>query len=123
MMASLNQKGKIDSCLSLITVFLHLADFNLRTICDVLGAIETKWFKIGIQLGISHEKLLQFHGSPDPLSAVINEWLKGNVMESDVPISWESIAKALKSKYVGEPRLAEEINMTYCQQNGTFMID
>ena len=90
--------------------------FDLRIICDALGSIETKWFKIGIQLGIPHIKLLEFQGSPDPLSAVVNYWLKGNVIESAVPISWQSIVAALKSTYVGEPGLAEQISMDYCQQ-------
>ncbi len=64
------------------------------------------WFKIGVQLGIPHSKLLEFEEMRDPLAAVIDYWLKGNVTESASPISWNSIVTALKSAYVGEPGLA-----------------
>ena len=80
-----------------------------------MGSVETKWFKIGIQLGIPRDKLLEFQQSPDPLSAVVDYWLRGNVTESVIPISWQSIANALKSKRVGEPGLAEQIIKDYCQ--------
>ena len=81
-----------------------------------MGSVKTKWLEIGIQLGIPRSKLLEFKKEDDPLSAVVDYWLRGNVTESVVPISWESIVTALKSKYVGEPGLAEEITKEYCQQ-------
>ena len=33
------------------------------------------------------------------------------------PISWKSIVAALKSKHVGEPALADEVNKKYCQDH------
>ena len=76
------------------------------------------WFQIGIQLGIPHYKLKAFKEEPDPLSAVIDYWLMGNVPESTVPISWKSIVAAMKVDSVGEPGLAEQIYRKYCQQEG-----
>ena len=67
-------------------------------------------------MGIPRNKLLEFQGSPDPLAAVIDYWLRGNVTE---PISWDTIVTALRSHYVSEAGLAEEINQKYCQQKGT----
>ena len=69
---------------------------------------------IGVQLGIPHAKLLQFRDEIDPLSAVVNYWLRGN---AGVPISWKSIVTALKSEYVGEPGLAQRIYSKYCSIN------
>ena len=80
--------------------------------CNALGGVKTKWFKIGIQLGIPRNKLEEFEGKEDPLSAVVDYWLRGNVK---TPISWKSIVEALKSEYVGEPALAETISKKYCQ--------
>ena len=88
----------------------------MKNICDALGSVETKWFKIGIQLGIPRDKLQEFKKEDDPLSAVVDYWLRGNVEESVAPISWKTIVAALKSKYVGEPALAEEISKKYGQQ-------
>ena len=94
-------------------MLLSHTDIDLRTICDALGRIESKWFKIGVQLGIPRSKLLEFKKEDDPLSAVVDYWLKGNVK---LPISWESIVKLLKSDYVGEPGLADEITLKYCKE-------
>ncbi len=91
----------------------------MRAICDALGSIKTKWFEIGIQLGIPRNKLKEFEEERDPLSAVVDYWLRENVTEPVVPVSWKSIAAALKSKYVGEPGLAELISKKYCQQDDT----
>lgn len=76
-----------------------------------------KWFLIGIQLGIPRNTLKQFENEADPFSAAVDYWLKGNVKDSGVPISWKSIVTALKSRYVGEPALAEELNKKYQQQH------
>ena len=75
-----------------------------------------KWFEIGIQLGVPRNILKQFKSEDDPLSASVDYWLKGNVVESAVPISYQSLVTALKSKHVGEPALAEETSKKYCQQ-------
>lgn len=49
----------------------------------------------------------------DPLSAMIDYWLKGNVVGSE--ISWKTIVAALKAEAVGEMELADEIATRYCQ--------
>ena len=92
------------------------ADLTLRTICTELGRVQYLWFQIGIQLGIPHHVLKQFEGGIDPLSAVINFWLKGN---TSVVISWKSIVKALKSDAINEISLAEKIRKEYCYQDDT----
>ncbi len=88
----------------------------MKNICDALGSIKTKWFEIGVQLGIPRRKLLEFEEERDPLSAVVDYWLQGNVTESVSPISWKSIVAALKSDYVGEPGLAKQISKKYYYQ-------
>ncbi len=87
---------------------------TLRTVCNELGEVEYKAFKIGIQLGISRSKMLLFKQKDDILSEVVDFWLRGNV--PDVPITWGSVVKALKSKQVGEPGLAKVISEKYCCQ-------
>ena len=71
-----------------------------------------KWFQIGIQLGIPHHILRQFSNENDPLSAALDYWLKGNVVESNL---WKSIVAALESTFVDEPLFANEISRKYCQ--------
>ena len=87
---------------------------NLRAICNELGRIKHKYFEIGIQLGIPRNKLLEF--TKDPLSAAMDYWLRGNAMDTPVPISWTSIVTALKSPHVDEGGLADAISKKYCQE-------
>ncbi len=81
--------------------------------------VETKWFRIGIQLGIPRSTLEKFKkDEDDPLSAVVNYFLKGNVKKLS-PISWKSIVAALESEYVGESGIAEQIIEEYCKPEDT----
>lgn len=86
---------------------------DLKTVCEKLGEVTYKWFKIGIQLGIPYHKLMEFREESEPFIAVINYWLKGNV--EDVPLIWSSIVTALSSRFVGEVGLARRISKEcYC---------
>lgn len=83
------------------------AMLNLKTICNILGGISYKWFKIGVQLGIPFNTLKEYEKEDDPLSAVIDYWLKGNVSNEDCPISWQTLVTVLSS--IGELGLAKQI--------------
>ena len=48
----------------------------------------------------------------DPLAAVVDYWLRGNV--EGVTISWKSVAEAMESSHVGERGLAKRIRMAHC---------
>ncbi len=97
------------------------ADLDLRKVCRALGRVKAKWFVIGVQLGIPHDKLEEFKEERDPLSAVVAFWLNGNV--ADIPISWKTIVEALKSIHVGEPGLAGEISQQYCPREDTTKVE
>ena len=102
-----------------IIMLLFSSGLNLRIICEELGTLKTEWHTIGVQLGIPAHKLNEFEKKDDPLSLVVGYWLDGNVPESEVPVSWESIVKALRSKYVGRPGLADRITLKYCMEGET----
>jgi hypothetical protein len=86
----------------------------LKDVCDELGVIKYKWFEFGVQLGIPYNKLKEFETERDPLSAVIDYWLRGNV--EPVPTTWEPITKALESSHVGETGLARRIRIKHCEE-------
>ena len=92
---------------------------TLKDVCAALAKVKTKWFIIGVQLGIPRHKLQEFKYDLDPLSAVVYYWLRGNVTESDDPISWQTIVAVLKCDYIEESKLAEIINAKYCQKEGS----
>ena len=94
-------------------MFVATPAFDLRSVCNELGTVKYKWFKIGVQLGIPHNKLLEFKKEEDPLAAAINYWLCGNLEKSNNP-SWKSVVTALKSPHVDESGLAKSIAQKYC---------
>ena len=102
------------TCYAVHFIGVNCRALNLMNICSELSDIAHKRFKIGIQLGIPRNKLEELEGEQDPLSAIVNYWLRGNV--KDVPLSWRSIVKALTSKHVGEMGLANVIDKKYCQE-------
>ncbi len=65
---------------------------------------------MGIQLGIPRHVLKQFEKEDDPLSAVVDYWLEGNVMKPATPVSWKSVVAALEAESVEEKALAESIS-------------
>jgi hypothetical protein len=94
----------------------HESSLTLKDVCGELGEIQHLWFTFGVQLGIPRNKLKEFERESDPLSAVIDYWLRGNV--ECAPISWEHIAKALGSSHVGETGLARRIRIKHCEKEG-----
>ena len=94
---------------------LHLASIDLKTVCDELGEVKRKFLQIGVQVGISHDKLLEFKEMSDPFAASINYWLRGNVKDSQISQSWEAIVAALESSHVDEIGLAKKIKAKYCK--------
>lgn len=85
---------------------------DVRTVCFALATIEYKWLRFGVQLGIPRHVLKKFENERDPLSAVVDYWLRGNV--KDVPRSWRYIVDTLKSDYVDEGGLSRSIEDQYC---------
>lgn len=93
---------------------IHIESLNVRTVCNELSSVEHKAYRIGLQLGVPHCKMIVYkqQQGDDALSTAIDYWLRGNA--PDVPITWNSIVEALKSHHVGEAGLAEAIATKYC---------
>ena len=92
-------------------LLFHPDRFDLRTIYNELAVVKYKWFKIGIQLNVPHHKLKEFEKEEDPLAAVFDYWLKGNV--EGIPLTWTSIVTALE---LSESGLAKRLKKKYCQE-------
>ena len=83
-------------------------------ILEELYDVSFKWRHIGLQLGIQDSTLMNFQRSNpsesfESLRETLSEWL--NNSPSTI---WLDIVKALKSKSVGENRLASVIEAKYC---------
>ena len=83
---------------------------DLGDVLEVVWEARSKWYNIGLKLGISAGTLDSIckatsQNPDDCLTAMIKEWLKNGKPKP----SWTELAKALKSRMVGYAQLAEEI--------------
>ena len=83
---------------------------DLRNVTNELSSVIDKWFRIGVQLGLSEIKLKQIeadhHNVDRYFSEVIGFWLKGN---TQVPVTWESLVETLETPFVDEKGLAKRL--------------
>ena len=99
--------------LLLLFFYFDLA-LDLRKVINELGSVASKWFQIGIQLGVSETRLHQIeadHRTADRcFSEVIIFWLNGN---TNTDVNWESLIGALKASVVNEKGLAKSLIQKY----------
>ena len=79
-----------------------------------LGSVVSKWFQIGIQLGVSESRLHQIEADHRTanrcLSEVIIFWLSGN---TNADVTWETLTMALEASAVDERGLAKNLIQKY----------
>ena len=77
-----------------------------------LHDVRTKWKMIGLGLRLPHSDLDAMSGSPqDCLQSSMSKWLKG----VDPPPTWQAIVAVLRSRAVGEERIANELEEKFCR--------
>ena len=96
---------------------MNLVDFeeqglSLRNLSNELANVVTKYFEIGIQLGIPEHQLYKFESDhlsvQRRFSKVISYWLN-----NATGVSWDSLITALETQSVGEKKLANELAKKY----------
>ena len=73
-----------------------------------------KWRDIGLKLKVPYHKRKEFEDTKNPFEEVIYYWLRGNVQDIDIPVTWRSIVTVLESSIVDETGLAKTIMEKYC---------
>ena len=75
-----------------------------------LSSVIDKWFRIGVQLGISGAKLREIETDYPTanrcFSEVINFWIEGN---TQVAVTWKLLVEVLGSPFVDEKGLARRL--------------
>ena len=94
------------------TMFTGTA-LTLKATLNALHSVCIKWYNIGVQLEVPTFQLKNIErkasDSMDQLRDTLDYWLS-----NDLSPSWKHLVDALKAPSVGENRLAEEIEGTYC---------
>ena len=99
--------------IDVISIFFTLA-LDFQQVTNELGSVVSKWFQIGIQLGVSETKLHEIEADHRTaircLSEVIIFWLNGNTRAD---VTWESLITALEASIVNEKGLARSLVQKY----------
>ena len=85
---------------------------TLQNLNNELAAMISKYFYVGIQLGIPEHQLNEFESNYSEarrrFSEVISYWLKNSKA-----VSWDSLITTLESQAVNEKKLASELREKY----------
>ena len=85
---------------------------SLWDVMTELHDVRDKWKMIGLGLRLPHSDLEAISGSPqDCLERSMSKWLK----RVDPPPTWQAIVAVLRSKVVGEERIAKELEEKFCR--------
>ena len=83
---------------------------DLAVVTEEIGEESSKWYNIGLQLGL-HAGVLdsiresEHYDSDRCLTSTLKKWLRS----ADLQPSWSNLAKALRAKTVGLGQLANQI--------------
>ena len=88
----------------------RLTSSDLAKVLKALWEARSKWYNLGLELGISHGSLDaikqdNLHVTGDCLSAMLREWLK----RDQPPPTWHSLSNVLESPTVNMGELIKEL--------------
>ena len=95
-----------------IISFFLATTLDLKTVRNALSTVSLQWYEIGIQLGIPRLKLEKLKNDKDPLTAIVDYWLLGNI--KDVQVSWAKLVSVLRTDHVDESGVAARISKEHC---------
>ena len=102
-----------------ITSFVSLVT-DLDLLVQELSAAQQKWEDIGRELGVEQDKLrdirTKYSDPGDSLRMMLREKLKRHC------ITWKHIITILRTPYVGESNLADQLETKYCLSEHALMI-
>lgn len=94
---------------------------TINKLMKLLRPIESEYYIIGLELGISRSKLSQLHvygtsGNYQCLEIVLKEWKDGPHKDTSLkhkPYTWETVINVLNSKQINKNNLAEKAKKYY----------
>ena len=110
----------------ILTAFLSL-DVHLWILVNELNQIQSRWYDLGVQLGISVGTLSSIQTHPQlaasglhaQLRQMLTHWLQGE----GVPATWEKLIAALATPTISQKKLAKSLETKYCSRDQGMYID
>ena len=103
-----------DVCFSVCSVAMSLSVNDLRVLFPELYPARTKWYDIGLMLGVPVDTLDSIQSETDDMGACLRKMLASALKSMNPKLTWKHIIDALKSVVVSEESLAETLSGKYC---------
>ena len=92
----------------------QLSEKDLLNVMEELADVRSKWYNIGLGLGLSVGTLnsieTEHSNTSDSLRATLMKWLNAY----SPPPTWSKVVETLRTKTVDEARLAAHLEHKYC---------
>ena len=89
-------------------------DDDLRVVMEELNNVSSKWYDVGMYLGVSVGRLDVIKKQYSDLSDCFRETIKTWLQTCVPPPTWINIVEMLRTRTVNETRLAVELECKYC---------
>ena len=99
-----------------MSVFIKmLSTKDLKTVRKELFDAATKWYDIGLEVGLECSTLDNIKGMYQDNQDCLREMIKCFLKQVNPKPTWKIVVDALKDKAVNYGQLAEAIECTYCK--------
>jgi len=96
----------------------QLSEKDLLNVMEELADVRAKWYSIGLGLGLGVGTLncikIEHSDTSDCMRETLMIWMKSY----PPPPTWSKVVDALRTKTVGEVRLAADLEQKYCLTHG-----
>ena len=97
----------------------QLRERDLLNVMEELADVRAKWYNIGLGLGLSYVTLDGIKADHSNISDCLREALKTWLKTYLPPPTWSKVLEALRTKIVGEAKLAAYMEQKYCTAQDT----
>ena len=92
----------------------QLSEKDLLNVMEELDDVRAKWYNIGLGLGLSVFTLDGIKADHSNISDCLREALKTWLKTHLPPPTWSKVLESLRTKIVGEAKLAAHLEQKYC---------
>ena len=89
-----------------------LSEDDLKDLCEALHPVRGKYYDIGLQIGVRSSEIQCIKAEHSQLQDCLREVLIARLNMTEA-LTWDDIVRALRSKMVSAPRLAENLLQRY----------
>ena len=111
-----------DSSHDVCSVAMSLSVNDLKVLFPELYPARTKWYDIGLMLGVPVDTLDSVQSETDELGACLRKMLASALKSMNPKLTWNHIIDALKSVVVSEESLADTLSRKYCTKGISILI-